>query len=227
MWLQLTELEAKIRSITKGNSSFDNGYHIIGHSQGGLMFRSLLEHMDDHNVDTFLSVAGVQGGYYGMGLVSQFFPNTSLSFLDDIMYSPATQAVLSLANWWRSPYHISDYLSKNVFLPVVDNLVKTNDTDRYKKNFLRVNKISLYASPADTVLDPWQTALFGFYKDGSDDPKVVTPMTEQQVYTGDQFGLKSLDLRGDLLQTTLPGMDHSDWLHNETIFTDYFLPLLK
>jgi len=226
MWIQLSELETKIRGIVKGNSSFANGYHLIGHSQGGLMMRSLIEDMDDHNVDTFLSVAGVQGGYYGLAWASQFFPNVSLDALDDILYSWELQDTLSLANWWRSPYHIDDYHNENIYLPVVDDIVKSNSTDRYKKNFLRMNKMIMFGSNGDSVLDPWQTAHFGFYRDGSDDKNAVTPMSSQQVYTGDSFGLKSLDARGGLTTIAVDGIDHSAWLHNETIFTNYFLPYL-
>lgn len=64
MWRQLEVISEYIRGIVSDNSSFADGYHWIGHSQGGLIMRCLLETMDDHDVDQFVSMAGVQAGLY-------------------------------------------------------------------------------------------------------------------------------------------------------------------
>ncbi len=73
---------ALIRSLIAANaSSFANGYHFLGHSQGGLMLRSVIQSMDDHNVNTFVSMAGVQLGMYVSCLCTSFI----ITFIEGIV----------------------------------------------------------------------------------------------------------------------------------------------
>ena len=37
---------------------YANGYHMVCKSQGGLTCRVVIEEMNDHNVSTFISLAG-------------------------------------------------------------------------------------------------------------------------------------------------------------------------
>jgi Palmitoyl protein thioesterase len=63
MWTQVNETTALIQSLIAANQSiFASGYHFLGHSQGGLMMRSVIQNFDNHNVHTFVSMAGVQLG---------------------------------------------------------------------------------------------------------------------------------------------------------------------
>lgn len=54
---------SQIRNITSA-PEFADGYHFLGHSQGGLIMRSMLELFDDHKVENFISLAGVQNGKF-------------------------------------------------------------------------------------------------------------------------------------------------------------------
>jgi hypothetical protein len=86
----------------------------------------------------------------------------------------------SVANWWHDPIRTSDYLSKNIFLPIINGLVPTANLtgiirsfvrcgyasrvvvcacDRpavWKSNFLRVGHVYLLGSPDGAPLSAAQ-----------------------------------------------------------------------
>lgn len=64
---QVSMTVAQIRGIIKkNNATYKNGYTFIGHSQGATIARAVIEQMDEHNVTTFISLAGMQNGlFYG------------------------------------------------------------------------------------------------------------------------------------------------------------------
>lgn len=54
LWMQLPKVLATIEdTIAKNPSVFANGYHFMGHSQGGLIMRSVVELMDNHKVSFY------------------------------------------------------------------------------------------------------------------------------------------------------------------------------
>ncbi|KAG7395050.1 hypothetical protein PHYBOEH_004286 [Phytophthora boehmeriae] len=52
--------------IEKDAAKYADGYHFLAHSQGGSVARGVIEEMDDHNVNTFISMAGDgNGNFFG------------------------------------------------------------------------------------------------------------------------------------------------------------------
>jgi palmitoyl-protein thioesterase len=186
------------------------------------MMRSLLEILD-HNVDTLVSMAGVQMGVYGAGFLSNnsLFANKTLDAVTALMYTPVLQDEFSISNFWHAV--IDDFLTDCVFLPVVNNLVSNTLAEQYKTNFMKTNRVVFLGSPDDGTVVPWESELFGFYNAAYDG---TIPMQQQQVYVDDSFGLQSMDQQGRLIIQAVPGIQHSQWLHNETNFVQNVLPYL-
>ncbi|KAG2533039.1 hypothetical protein JM18_000128 [Phytophthora kernoviae] len=57
----------QIRGIVEQDAAkYADGYHFLAHSQGGSVARGVIEEMDDHNVNTFISMAGDgNGNFFG------------------------------------------------------------------------------------------------------------------------------------------------------------------
>jgi len=223
LWNQTRQLVSFIQSIVSNNSSFRNGFHLIGHSQGGLLTRSFLENADWHNVDSYISIAGVQMGYYGLSILPNFLVKHSLEDITKILYTPPFQNDWSVANFWRGPESKENYVTNNTFLPVLNGEAPGNQTARFKKNFLRVNNTVFLGSSSDATLQPWETSLFGFYDESAQN---VVPMKSQMVYTKDLFGLQTMDRAGRLHMIEVNGMTHTEWLRDENKFVTYILDWL-
>ncbi|KAG6621316.1 Lysosomal thioesterase PPT2 [Phytophthora cinnamomi] len=148
---------AQIRSIVQNDSRFDNGYHFVGHSQGGGIARAVVENMDDHKVHSLVSLAGMQNGmFYGpqaedvvplyiminvLGpelLTADIFDFSKYTTADwrgkfqhDLAVLDANQTLqskYSLMNMNREPAD-AYFIENNKYLPYLNNLNHCNETD--------------------------------------------------------------------------------------------------
>jgi palmitoyl-protein thioesterase len=240
-----TNLDVQVKHIAKHireiatNNSYD-AYHLVCHSQGGLICRALVEDMDDHKVHTLVSLAGPQMGVYGPGFFDflQKIPllrNITYEDISVVAYSVPGQ-LISVANMWNDPMHQGHFLSANNFLPLYNGL---NDdatgNARRKANFLRLQKgvfltgVGTKYSPADydNGIEPARSGVFDFFKEGTRwSDQVYVPMKEQTIYTEDTFGLKTLNEAGKLITQAVHGIGHHTWVDNETVVEQYILPHL-
>jgi len=226
MWSQIKGLTRLINTIVSENESFSDGYHFIGHSQGALLLRSFIQLSDNHSVEHFISMAGVHQGIYGINAnFEKWLPNMTLEAATDLLYTELPQDTLSFANWWQTPIDYQQYLSKNVFLPVINGVATyvSNDTiDDYRTNFLRTKAVYLFGSPQDGTVEPWISEHFGFFNENLD----IVNFNQQTVFIHNTFGLRTMFEQGRLNVTTVTGIEHSQWLSNETNFVTNIMPLL-
>lgn len=117
-----------------------------------------------------------------------------------IWYASPAQNHVSFAGYWNDPYEYDSYVEEVDFLPMYNNQVcritqlllihtvwlklrmqknGTKDSARYKRNFLKMKKVTLLGSPADDIIKPWDSSLFNFYSEN--DATKVTDMTEHEV----------------------------------------------
>ncbi|EGG17218.1 palmitoyl-protein thioesterase 2 [Cavenderia fasciculata] len=218
---QIYDVYQLIQNITKNNESFANGYHLVGHSQGALILRSVVE-LYGLPVNTFVSLAGVHMGIYGLGPLSGWEQNLTEWELTNLFYTKTFQKSFSVANWWHDPQNRDRYLSENVFLPSI-NQELPNQIPQYKENLINIGSFHCFGSKDDGTVVPWISELFGFF----DSNLNLQPMFERDVYINDTFGLQTLYKEGRLTLTEIDGIAHAHWLSNQTIFNQYILPLIS
>lgn len=187
------------------------------------MCRALLSVMDEHNVDSFISLSSPQMGQYGdTDYLKWLFPTSMRSNLYRICYSPWGQE-FSICNYWHDPHHDDLYLNASSFLALINGERDHPNATAWRKNFLRVGRLVLIGGPDDGVITPWQSSFFGFY----DANETVLEMEEQPVYLRDSFGLKTLLARGAIVRCPMAGISHTTWHSNRTLYDACIEPWLS
>ncbi|XP_023215457.1 lysosomal thioesterase PPT2-A-like [Centruroides sculpturatus] len=203
LWEQIHEFGNSVSKIMKENP---DGIHMIGYSQGGLIARGIISTLDNHNVNTFISLSSPQMGQYGdTDIIKVWFRDLIKKYAYKFFYTNEGQ-LISIGNFWNDPHHRDIFLNKSIFLPY----------------FMRLKKLILIGGPDDGVICPWQSSQFGFYTKNED----ILPMEKQWVYKIDAFGLRTLSERNAMKILTMAGIDHYQWHKNQTIFDNFILPYL-
>nr|XP_016847329.1 PREDICTED: lysosomal thioesterase PPT2 isoform X1 [Anolis carolinensis] len=211
LWIQVEGFRQAIYPIMQNAA---DGVHLVCYSQGGLICRALLSTMPDHNVDTFISLSSPQMGQYGdTKYLKWLFPQHMKSNLYRVCYTHVGQD-FSICNYWNDPHHRDLYLNNSNFLALLNDERLHPNATAWKENLLRIRKLILIGGPDDGVIMPWESSLFAFY----DDNETVREMKYQPVYQLDTFGLKTLDARGDIALYVVPGISHTDWHSNRTVY---------
>ncbi|KAG3030213.1 hypothetical protein JG687_00004205 [Phytophthora cactorum] len=123
------------------------------------------------------------------------------------------------------------FSTANFFLPVYNNVNRClpgddqciYDQHRRKANFLKVEQAHFFASPADDIIMPWQSSIFGRYSEVDTIEEIetqynnltVVDMKDTLEYTSDTFGLQTLDKRGGLFLHTAENISHKCWVEDE------------
>lgn len=246
--LQVKMIADAIRNYTRQDpKAFENGYHLVCHSQGALTCRAICELMDDHNVHTLVSLAGPQMGVYGAGWIQRsplWYQYLSIEDGYLLAYMGWAQATLSIANMWNDPYHQKAFMERNTFLPRVNGYTNEKERLRMKSNFLRLKHAAFFVGndtdkekqPYDGGIEPWESGAWQFYTPTDPDsseqgvkpprfPK-IQPMKDLDLYKRDLFGLRTLDESGRLSIATPYNCSHDAWIDDPSIIRKYIIPLL-
>lgn len=150
---------AQIRGIIANDTAtYKNGYIVMGHSQGAVIARTMIQNWDEHKVQLFISIAGTQNGiFYGpqaadtipliafltyfapVVLPTSLFNVSSYSKADrrgKIQYDltklyetvPSLMDKLAYADRWRSPDQ-DNWLDYNTVMPELNNVNPCDDTE--------------------------------------------------------------------------------------------------
>lgn len=251
LWDQVQEIMDSMREhIEASPDAFKDGCTLIAHSQGALIARTVIERMDDHNIHTFIGLAGPQAGEYGVpeNLDNKWVKELS-SVGKELVFTLTFQGLkgeefqkwLSVANYWNDPrtkaglFHPhNSYLNGNTFLPVLNNDPQrgtqgpgkekdNSEAARYKANLMRLQKAVFTAGTADKMIIPYQSGVWGFYDESGD--KVVD-IKDTPMWSEDWLGLRALQEAGNLTLDVVDGVCHTCWTHQKSIFTAHIKPHL-
>lgn len=202
MWKQLEALKIHIQA----DEQLRDGFHMIGHSQGGLLARAYVQ---DHKGDGFrvrrlITWGTPHAGEFGIPEESKI----GLSYEAYLaFYRGGFQKHVSFAQYWNDPLNHDDYLERNIFLPILNNEIVHDHNKQFKDNLSSLEKCVFFMSTKDQVIKPLKSCWFGFYKYGTLSLEVL-PLRKRKVY--DDLGLRALDERKDLI-FKVADCDHTEY----------------
>lgn len=125
--VQVREIAKTIRKLyTQHPDIFADGHHFLCHSQGGMICRVLTQYMNDHKVDTLITMAAPHMGVWDSHYFHFFrfitYMKLTVTNVWRFAYLGWVQKSLSVANLWHDPNHGTTYKKYNTFLPKWNNL---------------------------------------------------------------------------------------------------------
>nr|XP_039254464.1 palmitoyl-protein thioesterase 1-like [Styela clava] len=185
-------------SKVQNDPHLQNGFNVMGFSQGAQFLRALIQQCDGITVHNLISIGGQHQGVYG-------FPNCmgdDIEMCDYVRrllnmgaYFPPIQNRLVQAQYWHDPIHEDKYFSDCIFLPVINNDNVRNST--YVRRLRSLSKFVMVKFNNDTMVQPIESEWFGFYAPGKDNN--ILTLQETELYKNDQLGLKKMDEAGKLV----------------------------
>ncbi|XP_066915523.1 lysosomal thioesterase PPT2-B-like isoform X2 [Clytia hemisphaerica] len=222
------------RAIEKVLDDLVGNFHLICHSQGGVVCMGYLMLTKNHRVDNFVVLSSPIFGQYGLtgDILNDIpalrpFKDLAAEAITELVYTPLLQNSLSIANYWRDPRPSTKeaYEKVAVYLPLIHNdpqyhLYNETEAIQRKANFLDLKNLVLFGGPTDEIIKPWQSPLFGYFDEDPLSGHVVN-MTDQKIYKEDWIGLQALHKTGRLHSYVVPGLYHEDWVNSESFFMNY------
>ena len=174
-----------------------NGFNVIGFSQGGQFLRALVQRCGNITVHNLLSVGGQHQGVFGFPRCPGNNETTCeivRKMLNIGAYVKEIQKDLVQAEYWQDPFNLAEYRKKCVFLPDINQENTVNPV--YKERLSKLANFVMVKFLEDTMVIPKDSEWFGFYKENQD--KETYTLFESPLYTEDKLGLKALNDTGRL-----------------------------
>lgn len=217
-WRQVQQIRSYVKEICDAHPE---GVHFIGYSQGGLIARAVIQSLPEHNIQNFISLSSPQAGQYGTKFLHLIFPNLTARTAYELFYSRVGQHT-SVGNYWNDPNEYELYLKYSVFLPLINNEIKSSNSTQFKTALTKLKKMVLVGGPNDGVITPWQSSHFGFFNKSLD----VIPFDQRDIYLKDEIGLKTLQDQDKLVIITRPHVHHLIWHLSPKVIREVILPHL-
>jgi palmitoyl-protein thioesterase len=195
LFMSLDTQVAEMCSKVAADSHLAQGFNVVGYSMGALIARGYIQRCNQPKVINFVSWDGPHGGTYGIPAKNNsawYWAMLDSAIVSTGVYSYLLQPFFSIAQFWRDPYALGDYLRWSYFLADINN-ERDIKNSTYRANFVSLNRLSLVRSTETQVLDqvifPEESAWFGTFAPKS---SAVLRMNETQLYQQDFIGLRQL-----------------------------------
>jgi len=192
---QLQHLAEAIRS----DPMLQDGFNIHGESQGGLLSRAYVQRFNSPQVHRLISVCGPQAG---VGHCPNNIPIVGRlkAFCDAAAYDLQIYhwPKCSFCNYWKDVTHgEQNYLSNNVWLAELNNDRATKN-QTYRQNMLQLEHYYMAMALDDTIVEPRESAFHQFWAWDDQTRSKIVPLDQDEGFSGDWIGLKTLKSTGRL-----------------------------
>jgi len=181
-------------ATVRADPHLQQGFNMLGFSQGSIIVRAALQRCS-LPVYNLITLSGINEGVFGVPNLLTLPPEFR-ELVSKFAYEDAVQNVVSIAGYWRDPYHLDKYMSRCRFLPDINNeLPVKNET--YKANILKLNAFVMTYSSVDEIVEPSLSGWFMSYRPKS---LIVESWNQTRQYTEDLLGLRTLWEQGKIFR---------------------------
>nr|XP_016434838.1 PREDICTED: palmitoyl-protein thioesterase 1-like [Nicotiana tabacum] len=197
-------------------NELQQGYNLVGLSQGNMVARGLIEFCDGAPPVRILSQLYFNNSFslYVKNFISIGGPNAGVAACTGGpwcagaggvgIYSDYVQAHYAPSGYTKLPNDIAGYLKGCRYLPKLNNEIPNATNPIYKQRFTSLKNLVLIMFENDNVINPKESSWFGFYQDGT--YSQILPPQQTNLYLEDTFGLQTLDKAGKVKFIKLPGI---------------------
>jgi len=180
-----------------------NGFQMMGLSQGGITARGVLETCEEGQYMKGLFTMG--GPHQGVASFphtgNDFFSKLVNGVVDSAVYNSIVQNIIGPAGYFHRIDNEESYKESGCEISIMNNVQSVNAD--YANRIKNLDMFVMIMWKADTMIEPKESAHFGFYKDSSKtDTKDMTELDEYK-----NLGLDVLDKAGKIKRFAVEG-DH-------------------
>lgn len=206
--------------LISSNQNVRHGFHAVGFSQGGQFLRAVAQRCPSPPMINLVTLGAQHQGVFGLPRCpgeETSYCDLARKLLNYGAYTDFVQRNLVQAQYWHDPLAENLYREKSLFLADINNerLPRNNS---YKNNLVNLNRLVMVKFNQDSMVDPPESEIFGFFEPGQSNK--IVPMNETRLYTEDWIGLRTLDEAGKVKIYEIDG-DHLQfdmkWFINEII----------
>ena len=182
---------------------FAGGVNAVGFSQGGQFLRALAQSCGGVTFRTLVTLGAQHGGVAtvpGCGAdAAGGFCAQMQKLVSAGAYRSFVQTAVVQAQYLRDAKDEAAFLSRNVWLPAVNNLLPLKN-ETYRARIAALERLVLFRFSDDVTVVPRDSAWFAWQRGAE-----VVPLREQALFQEDWLGLRALDEAGRLVLADCPG----------------------